>query len=566
MAEYRTDLTDLNYVLFDWLKVQDHIQDFEANDLKDIILQFDNYVEKEVWPSRVIGDEVGVVLRDGKVIVPEEFHLANKLFYKNGWYGLGFAEKIGGMPVPHALTVACTSIIVGANVSFSMYYGLTKAAMNVILEVGSDKQKNTYIAKFMSGAWGGTMCLTEAGAGSDVGAAKTTAEPLADGTYKIKGTKIFISSGDNDLYENIIHLVLARTPGADKGTKGLSLFIVPKNHFDESGALGKTNNVTCTNIEEKMGMHGSSTCELTFGNDGETIGELIGNEFDGMTNMFIMMNEARLLCGSQGDSQANQVLTLTEQYAKERVQFGTEIINLPDVKRMVNKMRAMARGTRALNLYVSHLFDLAKRDSAVENEIAFFTPVCKAYSTEEGYQVCVDAIQVHGGYGYCKEYGIEQFARDSKIASIYEGTTGIQALDFVTRKVLKDGGKTFMTILARTKETIEKGKVDWPKETQLMEDSIDGVTEILKKFEKAEQNKNNNFILDHCTDFLFYCGNTIVSWLLLDLAILAKADSQVASSDRLEYLSSKQADFEIFAQHFLVRNKGIYTTIMHFND
>ena len=565
MAEFRTDLTDINYILFDWLKVQDHIEDFEANDLKDIISQFDNYVEKEVWPSRVIGDEVGVILKDGKVTVPKEFQKANKLFYENGWFGLGFAEEIGGMPVPHALAVACTSIVVGANVSFSMYYGLTKAAMNVILEVGSDKQKETFIANFMSGAWGGTMCLTEAGAGSDVGAAKTTAEPVGDGTYKIKGTKIFISSGDNDLYENIIHLVLARTPGAEKGTKGLSLFIVPKVRVNEDGSLGSLNNVTCTNIEEKMGMHGSSTCELTFGNDGETIGELIGHEFDGMTNMFIMMNEARLLCGSQGDSQANQVLTLTEQYANERVQFGTEIINLPDVKRMVNKMRAMSRGTRALNLYASHLFDLVKKDPAVENEIAFFTPICKAYSTEEGYQVCVDAIQVHGGYGYCKEYGIEQFARDTKISSIYEGTTGIQALDFVTRKVLKDGGKTFMTILGRTKKTIEKGKTDWPKETELMEESIVGVTKILEEFGKAAQNKNNNYIMDHCTDFLFYCGNLIVSWMLLDLAILARADSEGSSGDKLDYLKTKQVDFETFAQHFLVRNRGIYTTITNFN-
>ncbi|MBT7610433.1 MAG: acyl-CoA dehydrogenase [Bacteriovoracaceae bacterium] len=566
MAEFSTDLTDINYLLFNWLKVQDHIEDYEANDLKDIISQFDNFVEKEIWPSRVIGDVDGCTLKDGNVTVPEAFKKANKLFYDNGWYGLGFPEEIGGMPVPHALTVACTAILVGANVSFSMYYGLSKAAMNVILEVGTDKQKSLYVEQMMTGNWGGTMCLTEAGAGSDVGAAKTIATPQDNGTFNMKGTKIFISSGDNDLYDNIIHLVLARTPGSPEGTKGLSLFIVPKNRINEDISNGESNNVVCTNIEEKMGMHGSSTCELTFGNEGDCIGELIGKEHDGMTNMFIMMNEARLLCGSQGDSQANQVLTLTEQYANERVQFDTPIINLPDVKRMVNKMRAMCRGTRALSLYAAHLFDMAKKDPSVESEIAFLTPVCKAFATEEGSQVCVDAIQVHGGYGYCKEYGIEQFFRDTKISTIYEGTTGIQALDFLTRKVLKDGGKTFMTILERTKKSISKARTDWPKECELMEESIAGVETILVAFAVAGQNKNNNYILDHCTDFLHYCGNILVSWLLLDLAILAKQDSELATGDHLKYLKSKVLDFEIFSQHFLVRNKGIYATIMNFSN
>jgi alkylation response protein AidB-like acyl-CoA dehydrogenase len=564
MAEFSTDLTDINYVLFNWLKVHDQIADYEANDLKDIITQFDNFVEKEVWPSRVTGDVEGVAFKDGVVTVPTSFKKAHKLFYDNGWYGLGFPEAIGGMPVPHALTVACTSIFVGANVSLSMYYGLSKAAMNVILEVGSDKQKETFVAHLMSGNWGGTMCLTEAGAGSDVGAANSTAKPLDDGTFKIKGTKIFISSGENDLYNNIIHLVLARTPGSSEGTKGLSLFIVPKFKIKEDGSLGDFNNVVCTNVEDKMGMHGSSTCELTFGNDDDCIGELIGKEHDGMINMFIMMNEARLLCGSQGDSQANQVLTLTEQYAKERIQFGTPIINLPDVKRIFNKMRAMSRGTRALNLYASHLFDLVKKEPTVENEIAFLTPVCKAYATEEGYQVCVDAIQVHGGYGYCKEYGIEQFARDTKIASIYEGTTGIQALDFVTRKILKDEGKTLKVFLGRIQKSVESGSENWPNECALLEESIKGLSEILASFGKAAQNKNNQYILNNCTDFLFYCGNILVAWLLLDLAVLAKSDSEEASGDHAAYLESKQEDFEIFAQHFLVRNRGIYATIMNF--
>ena len=339
MAGFKTDLKDLEFTLFEWLKIQDHTPDYGENDLKDIINQYDKFIGAEIFPTREKGDIEGVQLKDGQVKVPECFHKANQQFYENGWFALGYPEEIGGMPVPQALNVACTSIANGANVAWTMYYGLSRAAMNVIYEVGSQEQKDKYIPKMMEGAWGGTMCLTESGAGSDVGASKSTAEPVGDGTYKIKGVKIFISSGDNDLYENIVHLVLARTPGSADGTKGLSLFIVPKNKINADGSTGEFNNVRCTKIEEKMGLHGQATCELTFGQEGECIGEMIGNEHEGIMNMFIMMNEARLLCGMQGESQANLAYMMTEQYARERVQFGTEINKLHDVKRMMMKMR-----------------------------------------------------------------------------------------------------------------------------------------------------------------------------------------------------------------------------------
>ena len=444
--------------------------------------------------------------------------------------------------------------------AFNMYYGLTKAVTNVIKEVGSDQQKETYIEKFMSGSYGGTMCLTEPGAGSDVGAAKSTAEKMDDGRYKIKGTKIFISSGDNDLYENIIHLVLARTPGAPEGTKGLSLFIVAKNNIDS----GESNNVVCTKIEEKMGMHGSSTCEMIFGHEGDTYGELIGEELEGMKNMFIMMNEARLLCGVQGDAQGTMAYNFSNQYAKERTQFGTEIINLPDVKRMILKMRSMTRGLKALNLYASNLFDKAKKDPSFQDEIAFYTPLCKSFSTDEGFQICIDAIQVHGGYGYCKEYGVEQFARDSKIATIYEGTNGIQSIDFVTRKILRDGGKTITKVFSQINEALKKGQSEWPKECALLEKSLQGAQEIVQKFGEAAKNKNESYILSHCTDFLNYCGNTIVSWLLLEMALTANEQMTGASGDQLEFYNSKKEDFQVYSQHYLVRNQGIHTTITGF--
>ncbi len=564
MAKYRTDLLDFNFLLFDWLKIQSTTDGLEESELKDILGQFDHFVEKEIWPSRTSADEEGVKLIDGKVLVPGPFKNANQLFHENGWFSLGLPESIGGVPVPNALTVASSSLITGANISFSMYYGLSKAALNVILEVGSESQKKSYVDKMMSGEWGGTMCLTEANAGSDVGAVKTIAEKIDGTRYKVKGTKIFISSGDNDLYENIVHLVLARTSGAPSGTKGISLFIVPKNRLDEDGHLGEFNNVVCTNIEEKMGLHGSSTCEMVFGHEGDCIGELIGNEFDGMSNMFIMMNEARLLCGVQGEAQASMALSMSEQYASERVQFGIKIENLPDVKRVLSKMRAMSRGTKALNLYVSYLFDLVKKGKATEEEIAFFTPICKSFATDEGFQVCIDAIQVHGGYGYCKEYGIEQFSRDAKITSLYEGTNGVQAIDFVTRKVLKNKAKTLTSTLEKINKSIVMGQEHWPLECQLLKESSDKTMGIVKRFFEQALKGNEQSILTHCTDFLNYCGNNFVAWLLLDMALLANEKLKSASPSELEFLKAKQDDFQVYTQHYLTRNQGLYTTIMNF--
>lgn len=562
MAKYRTDLQDINFTLFDLLNSQRHIEGYEANDLKEIISQFDKFVENEVYPTRQIGDEQGVTLDESGVKVPESYHQANKSFYENGWYGLGFPEDIGGMPCPESVSLACSSMINGANVAFSMYYGLTKAAMNVVLKIGSDEQKATIIPNMMTGKWGGTMCLTEPGAGSDVGAAKTTATPKGDGKYSIKGVKIFISSGDNDLYENIIHLVLARTPGAPEGTKGLSLFVVPKLNDD-----GSNNSVKCTKIEEKMGIHGSATCEMTFGGEGECLGTMIGAEFEGMPNMFIMMNEARLLCGLQGESQANLAYLLTEQYARERSQFGKEIIDLPDVKRLLLKMRSVSRGMRALNLYVGDLFDQAHAsdDANLEAEIALLTPICKAYESEEGFNVAVDAIQVHGGYGYCTEYGIEQFARDIKIATIYEGTNAIQAADFIMRKILKDKAKSFTSVGAKIQESLSKAK-DFKAECSVIEKNLKQANQILEVLGAMAKDSKFDAVLYHSHDFLIYCGNLVVAWRLLESANLAKSKLAGASGEDKLYYESKLVDFKVFCQQFLSKNAGIAQSILEFED
>ncbi|MGZ3787514.1 MAG: acyl-CoA dehydrogenase [Bacteriovorax sp.] len=563
MAQFKTDLRDIYFNLFNVLKIQDHTG-YAENDMKDVINECNKFIEREIYPTRTIGDHQGVQLKDGKVTVPQVFQSPLKKYYENGWYGIGYAEDIGGMPTPHAVSLVCQSIMNGANVSFSMYPGLTRGAMDVILKVGSQEQIESIVPKMMSGEWGGTMCLTEPGAGSDVGAAITTATPNSDGTYQIKGIKIFISSGDNDLYQNIVHLVLARTPGAPAGTKGLSLFIVPKLRAD-----GTPNDVRCTKIEEKMGIHGQATCELTFGANGNCVGTLIGKEFDGMANMFIMMNEARLLCGVQAESQGNLAYMLTEQYCRERAQFGKEIINHPDVKRTLLKMRSMGRAMRALVLYTADLFDkLHEGDKSLLDEIAFMTPICKAYCSDEGFQMAIDAIQAHGGYGFCSEYGIEQFARDTKIATIYEGTNGIQAIDFTMRKVLKDNAKTFMSVGAKIQKTMaDPAASNFKDELAFLGKNLEKAQAILEKFGKDAKAGNMDSILFHATSFLAFSGNLVTSWLLLKGACEAvKAMPNAKSEEEKDYYQSKMIDFKFFVQQQLVKNVALSHSMLGFSE
>ena len=562
MAQFKIDLRDIYFNLFNVLKIQDHTGVTE-NDMKDVINECNKFNEKEVYPTRTLGDQEGVHLADGKVTIPPSFQSPLKKYYENGWYGIGYAEEIGGMPSPHTISLTCQSIMAGANVAFGMYPGLTRGAMDVILKVGSQEQKDLIVPRMMTGEWGGTMCLTEPGAGSDVGSAISTATPVGEGKFKIKGIKIFISSGDNDFYQNIIHLVLAKTPGAAAGTKGLSLFIVPKFRED-----GTANDVRCTKVEEKMGIHGQATCELTFGANGTCEGTLLGNEFDGMTNMFIMMNEARLLCGVQGEAQGNLAYMLTEQYAHERVQFGKEISHHPDVKRTLFKMRSMGRAMRALLLYTADLIDRAHADPSLQDEIAFMTPICKSYCSDEGFNVTIDAIQIHGGYGFCSEYGIEQFARDTKIATIYEGTNGIQAIDFTMRKVLKDNAKTFMKVGAKIQKTMARPEAAiFKEELALFAKNLEKARVIMERFgEEAKANKAEA-ILFHATAFLNFVGNLVASWLLLEAACEAIKSLETCSNEEEKaYYQSKLIDFRFFVQQQLVKNVGLSYSMLSFAE
>ncbi len=557
MARYFSDLEDIYFNLFNILKVQEKNKDFGVEEIKSVVMEFDKFVAHEIFSTREEGDQVGVKMEGGKVVAPKSYIRAKNNYHSNGWFALGMEEEWGGMPAPHAVYLACQSLFIGSNVSFSMYPGLSKGALNAIKELGTQEQKERFIPKMMEGAWGGTMCLTEPGAGSDVGATKSTAKPLGDGTYEIKGVKIFISSGESDLYENNIHLVLARTPGAPEGVKGLSLFIVPRFKINPDGSLGGSNDVDCTKVEHKMGIHGSATCELTFGNKAQCIGVLLGKEFQGMANMFLMMNEARLLCGLQGESQATLATLNAINYAKEREQFGQAIIDHPDIRRMLLKMRATTRAMKGMILYIGNLFDNEHENA---EEIAFLTPICKSYCTDFGFNICVDALQVHGGYGYCVEYGMEQFVRDSKIATIYEGTNGIQAIDFVMRKIFRDQGKTLLKFVQKIMASISS---DVPEElageVDQIKVSVKNCQEILEYF-KILSKENPNKILEYCSDFLNFFGNLTLSWILFTHA---KESNKFLKDDPKGFYKSKISDFKIFSAHNLSANKGIYHTIIN---
>lgn len=556
MAVYKTDQRDILFNLIDVLKVTEHEHyGFDDASVKEILSEFDKFVENEIYPTRQKADEEGVKLTADGVKVPECLHKVNKAFYDMGWYALGMPEDIGGSPVPEALSTACLSLAAAANTGWSMYPALSKGAMNVLRMVGDEYLKKTYIEKMMTGQWGGTMCLTEPSAGSDVGNLKTTAKPIEgnDKLWNIKGTKIFISSGESDLYENNVHLVLARTPEGKPGPKGISLFAVPRFKINEDGSSGESNDVRCSGIEHKMGIHASATCVMNFGDNDNCEGYLIGKEFDGMTNMFIMMNQARLDVGVQGESQALLAYELTKQYVQERVQFRTEIINLPDVKKTLLKMRAMSRGLRSLMLYTSNLFDLAEKDEKYNDIIGLLVPICKSFGSDEGFKVTVEAIQAHGGYGYCTEYGIEQFARDTKIASIYEGTNAIQAIDFVTRKILKDGGKALQSLSEDVFKTSNRLSDEFTFEKGVFSKALGAAQEAMGFIGKKAKNNEMNMVLQNCKDFLDLSAHIVVAWRLMESAWIADEKVKTATGDEKEFLETKIVDFKIYCSSYLVQ-------------
>jgi alkylation response protein AidB-like acyl-CoA dehydrogenase len=424
--------------------------DATADVVQAIVEGIGEFAANEFAPLNRIGDVVGARLIDGKVVMPDGFVAAYQSYVANGWGSINAPSDFGGQGLPFSMATVALDSLGAANMAFALCPILSVGAIEAINHHGSDAQKAAYLPKLSTAEWSGTMNLTEPQAGSDVGALRATATPLGEGRYQIRGQKIYISFGDHDMVENIVHLVLARTPDAPAGTKGISLFLVPKYQLNADGGIGKANDIKVVSIEHKMGINASPTCVLAFGEEGECVGELIGPEFGGMRAMFTMMNNARLNVGLQGVQIAEAATQKAIAFAQERVQSakagGTSrdpvaIIEHPDVRRMLLRMKAGTQAIRALLYFASGYVDRAALGEAGAREMVdLLTPLAKTYGTDLGSEIASLGIQVHGGMGFIEETGAAQYYRDIRIAAIYEGTNGIQAADLVGRKLGMEGG------------------------------------------------------------------------------------------------------------------------------
>ncbi len=568
MAQQIADRRDVDFVLHEQFKVEElskheKYEEFNKKTVDLIVSEARNLAIKEILPTQKIGDEQGVKFENGQVKVPEEFHRAWKIFKEGEWLAMPEDVEYGGQGMPRVVSMAASDYLLGANYAFMMYPGLTHGAAKLVEAFGTDKQIELFLKKMFTGEWTGTMLLTESGAGSDVGALETAAVKNEDGTYSITGNKIFISSGEHDLSENIIHPVLARIEGAPAGTRGISLFLVPKFRVNDDGSLGEFNDVVCTGIEEKMGIHGNSTASLALGGSGNCIGTLLGEENKGMRAMFLMMNEARLLVGFQGFSCASAAYLHSLNYAKERVQGknllqmmdkdapSVTIINHPDVRRQLITMKAYIEGMRSLIYYVARCEDMSDiTDNDEEKDkwhglVEVLIPIAKGYVTDKSFDMCSHAMQVYGGYGYIKEYPVEQLLRDCRITMIYEGTNGIQAMDLLGRKLGMKKGKYFMNLLGEMQKTIAEAKEAGLEEyTAKLETAINKLGEVAMHMGKTAMSEKvlNAFAFAH--PFMEVVGDVVTAWMLLWRASVAAPKIEQSKKDADFYKGQvKSAEF-----------------------
>jgi alkylation response protein AidB-like acyl-CoA dehydrogenase len=563
MPSLIVDERDQQFVLFEMLDVDKLCQkpryaDFSKETLEMVLSEAQKLAVNVIFPTLAEGDRTGCKLVNGQVHVPECFRQPFKVFCEGGWQAMSFPVESGGQGLPMSIRIASHEWF-DHNFSFICYPGTMEGAAHLIEVFGTEAQKRKYMDKMVAGQWGGTMVLTEPGAGSDVGNLSTKAIRQPDGTFRLQGSKIFITAGDHDLVDNIIHPVLARIEGDPSGTKGISIFLVPKFLVNEDGSLGRRNDFEIGKIEEKMGIHGSSTCALNFGDNGNCYAELLGEEKQGMKIMFQMMNEARLSVGLQGVSAASIAYLHALNYAKERLQGSSllefknpdaprvPIIQHPDVRRMLLWMKSNVESMRALALYTAYCLDKeVTAESEEERErwlglVELFTPILKAYCSDIGFRVTETAVQVYGGYGYCSEYPVEQFMRDEKIASIYEGANGIQALDLVGRKLGMKKGGYFMALLGEMSGTVAKCGAN-PKLKDLAADvqaAVGALGEMGMFF--AQCGKAGKFLVPISSSypFLMMMGKIVSAWLLLWQAGLAEEKLEALAKQRGVDLADK---------------------------
>ena len=588
MPVYKAPLRDMKFLLNDVFDYPTHYQGLASGenatpDIVDAILtECGRFCEEVLSPLYQSGDEEGCKLENGEVITPKGYKEAYQQYVMGGWQGLSAPEEFGGQGLPASMGLFKQEMMGTANWSFSMYPGLSLGAMNTIFLHGTDEQKQTYLVPLTEGRWGGTMCLTEPQCGTDLGQVKTRAEPQADGSYKLTGTKIFISSGEHDLTENIVHIVLARLPDAPKGTKGISLFIVPKFLPAADGGVGERNGVSCGSLEKKMGIKASATCVMNF--DGAT-GFLIGPENQGLECMFTFMNTARIGTAIQGVGPAELSYQWALDYAKERRsmralsgkkepdQVADSLIHHADVRRMLLTQKAIAEGGRAMLYYAARVADHmveahtagdTEKAEKYDDKLGFLTPILKGFLTELGCEAANLGMQVFGGHGYIREHGMEQIARDTRIATLYEGTTGIQALDLLGRKVLlmTQGGAvrefTFKVANFARKHLTDKRLR--PMAVELLK--LTAQWNVLTVRVMLAARKDRDVVSAAAYDFLMYSGYVSMAYMWLRQSAVAVDKLDNGGEESESFYQTKLNTAEFYYERLLPRAQTHATSML----
>ena len=555
MQIYKAPLNDIKFLLNNFLDLSNHQyilsnSDLEISDLEMVIDEAAKICEETLLPLNQSGDLEGCSFDKGKVTTPKGFKEAYKNFIENGWQGIKVNKNYGGQNLPYFMNMIVDEMVSSSNMSFGLYPGLTSRAIDAIEKSGSEELKDLYLPKLTSGEWTGTMNLTEPQCGTDLGLIKTMAIPQDDSSYKITGTKIFITCGEHDLSKNIVHLVLARTPNAPEGIKGISLFLVPKILPNKDGSLGQDNSLECGSIEKKLGINASPTCVMHYS---EAKGWLVGELNKGMKAMFIMMNGARLFVGVQGLGISEIAYQSALYYAKERLQgkatdsknIADPIITHPEIRKNLLHMKSLNEGIRALMMWVGSQFDIIKSsdDNKVknnaENIIALMTPILKSFATDVGCESANLALQIYGGHGYIKDHGMEQLVRDARIAPIYEGTNGIQALDLVGRKMQMNDGEIIENFFSIINNYLNNLSTDKKLETivKQFKKSFDELVFIANHLRSFNKNKINE-INGTAVEFLQMFSYVSIGYIWLKLLIISIEKNNDNSN---EFLKSKIA-------------------------
>ena len=579
MPDYKVPVNDYLFLFNDVLDMQSKYKHVQGGDeattdmVEAIFTEAAKFCENELAPIYQSGDE-GCTWDDGVVTTPAGFKEAYQTFIEAGWTTLTGSTDMGGQGLPASIGIAINEMMTTANWAWAMYPGLSEGAVATLETSGTEQQKKNYLTKLISGVWSGTMCLTEPHCGTDLGQMKTKAAPSDDGSYSVNGTKIFISAGEHDLTENIVHIVLAKLPDAPAGTKGLSLFIIPKFLVAEDGSAGERNGVRCGSIEHKMGIHGNGTAVLNFD---DAKGFLIGEPHQGLAAMFTYMNVARIGTASQGAAAAERSYQGAAKYARERLAMRSisgiknpngpadAIIEHPDVRRMLLTQRVIAEGGRAMVTYASQFADVYRsgktqqeRDAA-EIRLGFCTPILKGFITELGVEAANHGVQVFGGHGYIKEWGMEQILRDSRIATLYEGTTGIQALDLVGRKVLMDKFKQ-LNLFSGEMLSFAAQFLPWKKSPQAkqMRKQAWTITKLALKWRylayrmamRAKKNPDN--VGASSVDFLMFSGYAYMAFMWAQMSAAAHRQLAAGEGDK-NFLEAKLHSAEFFFERILPR-------------